>query len=232
LDTITGAYAAIYSLPGLVVVENASSLSLDLSDDSIDYVFTDPPFGGNIPYAEVNFINEAWLGRITQTADEAIVSPSQGKTLQDYQHLLARAFQEIHRVLKPAGKATVVFHSSSAQVWNALRRASESAGLRLVDTSVLDKTQGSFKQVTAKGAVRGDPIMLFEKGERLPFQSSNSAVLLEQLLHDASASDDPAEKTPQRLFSRFVARCLENQLDVPVDAAEFYRALERRSNVL
>lgn len=229
LETITRAFAATCHLSNLVAVHNASSLSLDLADDSIDYVFTDPPFGGNIPYAEVNFINEAWLGRTTQIADEAIMSPSQGKTLHDYQHLLTTAFQEVHRVLKPAAKATVVFHSSSAQVWNALRRASEDAGLRLVDTSVLDKTQGSFKQVTAKGAVRGDPIMLFEKGKQLPSKSSDIAVLFEQLLRDASASDDPGEKTPQRLYSRFITRCLENQHDVPVDAAEFYREMERRN---
>ena len=47
-------------------------------------MFTDPPFGGNIPYAEVNFINEAWLGRLTNRADEVIISDSQGKTSVEY----------------------------------------------------------------------------------------------------------------------------------------------------
>jgi 16S rRNA G966 N2-methylase RsmD len=28
---------------------------------SVDYIFTDPPFGGNLMYSELNFIWESWL---------------------------------------------------------------------------------------------------------------------------------------------------------------------------
>ncbi len=37
-----------------------------IPDNSIDYVFSDPPFGSNIYYSEVNWLYECWLGRKTR----------------------------------------------------------------------------------------------------------------------------------------------------------------------
>ena len=34
---------------------------LSIGDSVIDYIFTDPPFGGNLMYSELNFLWEAWL---------------------------------------------------------------------------------------------------------------------------------------------------------------------------
>src|SRR5262249_34426230 len=114
LVTITGAFATLHGCTGKVQVLEKSSCVLDLPRGSVDYVFTDPPFGGNIPYAEVSFLNEAWLGRYTERTDEIIVSDSQHKTTGEYQRLLTTALSELRRVLKGDGKATLVFHSSSA----------------------------------------------------------------------------------------------------------------------
>ena len=75
LATITNAFTAIHGREGRVEVRQRSSCHVALPDHSIDYVFTDPPFGGNIPYAEVNFVNEAWLGRYTERTDEVVISP-------------------------------------------------------------------------------------------------------------------------------------------------------------
>ena len=51
-------------------------------------VFTDPPFGDFIPYAEVNQINELWLDNVTNREDEIIISESQNKSLDDYKEML------------------------------------------------------------------------------------------------------------------------------------------------
>src|SRR3546814_15087861 len=63
-------------------------------------------------------------------------------------------------LFRSSGKATMVFHSASAEVWNALQRAYQDAGFDVEYAGVLDKKQGSFKQVTTEGAVRGDPVLL------------------------------------------------------------------------
>ena len=40
-----------------------SAASIDLTDGSVHYVFTDPLFGSNIFYSDMNLFQEAWLGR-------------------------------------------------------------------------------------------------------------------------------------------------------------------------
>lgn len=150
LKTIAKAFTITCGLKSTVQVVQASSATLHLASSSIDYVFTDPPFGGNIPYSEVNFINEAWLGRYTDRIGEAIVSPAQGKRLTDYRQLLTASLGEARRALKDEGQATLVFHSATAQVWNALQSAYSEAGFNVKYAGILDKTQGSFKQVTSR----------------------------------------------------------------------------------
>lgn len=132
-------------------VKRSSAADLSwLPDDSIDYVFTDPPFGSNIFYADCNIIWEAWLGEVTDADAEMVVNRSRtsgdgGKSVDDYEDLLTAAFSEIRRVLKPAGRASIVFHNSDDKVWTALLRSAERAGLQQTEVSILDKVQRSMK---------------------------------------------------------------------------------------
>jgi len=224
LSTMVRAFRTIRKGVGRVQVHQASSCQVRLPDDSVDYVFTDPPFGGNIPYSEINFINEAWLDRFTDRTEEAIVSPAQNKTLAEYQQLLTEALTEIRRVLKPEAKATLVFHSASAEVWNALQGAYQDAGFGVECAGVLDKTQGSFKQVTTAGAVRGDPVLLLgAKAEYKRAPNANVWRVAKTLWAEAASAADPAEQTAQRLYSRLVTHYLSNHQPVPLDAESFYR---------
>src|SRR5262249_56486591 len=109
--------------PPSLLLASATSLG-SLEDSSIDYVFTDPPFGSNIYYADCNLIWESWLGRVTDGANEAVVNRALtvdkgGKSLDDYGNLIKAAMCEVARVLKPGAWATVVFHNTDADVWKA-----------------------------------------------------------------------------------------------------------------
>lgn len=231
LTTIANAFGAIHGRAGHVEVRQQSSSDVDLPDNSVDYVFTDPPFGANIPYAEVNFINEAWLGCYTPRTLEAIISPSQKKSVADYQRLLTQSLAETCRVLRPDGMATVVFHSSSTQVWRALQQAQADAGFEVQRTGVLDKTQGSFKQVTAN-TVRGDAVLLL--GRRSGPQCAdlgrhtNPWQVAEMVFQEASALP-VAERSAQRLYSRLASRFLADHQQVPISAASFDRWLAVRT---
>ena len=227
LTTIAKAFEVTYGRRGQVTVHCRSCRNLRLTDGSVDYVFTDPPFGGNIPYSEVNFINEAWLGKCTDPADEITVSPYQGKTADDYRSLMADALCELHRVLKDDGRATVIFHSATAEIWNALQDAYNEAGFSVERASVLDKLQGSFKQVTTNGAVKGDPSLLLAKRPAVASASYAAALdIARQLLSEAEAFSDPQEQSPQRLYSRFISYYLTRHQAVPLDAHAFYHWLE------
>lgn len=230
LTTIAQAFEITHGGSGKVEVVHGSSCSVALPSGSIDYVFTDPPFGANIPYAELSFINEAWLKTFTDRTDEAIVSPDQGKAINEYRELLTRSFSEARRILKPSGKATMVFHSASAEVWNALQRAYQDAGFDVEHAGVLDKKQGSFKQVTTEGAVRGDPVLLLGRRRKAADRTKSKSdadesvwAVATALHHAAAALHDPAEVTAQRLYSRLVAHFLSHHQQVPIDADVFYR---------
>lgn len=150
-----------------VQVSTQSALHLSqLPDESVDYVFTDPPFGSNINYSEMNFLWESWLGTYTDATEEAIVNPVQGKGLNDYQRLLTGAFGEIRRVLKQNGWLTVVFHNSSDKVWAALQNAIRGAGFAVEGTQTFDKEHGTFKQFVSDNAVGYDLVLHCHKSER------------------------------------------------------------------
>jgi hypothetical protein len=148
---------------GQVDVRCGSATNLGwLMDGSVDYVFTDPPFGANLFYADCNIVWESWLGDVTDHDAEIVVNRSRsvaqgGKTVADYQRLLTGAFKEARRVLNPTGRCSVVFHSSDDAVWTALLDAVEAAGLHHAEVSILDKGQRSQKGYK------------FRHGELVPF---------------------------------------------------------------
>jgi DNA modification methylase len=130
-----------------------------VADKSVDYIFTDPPFGGNINYSEMNFLWESWLDQYTDTREEAIVNSVQGKDEEDYRRLLTRAFKECRRVLKDRGWLTIVFHNSSRSVWGALEQAIRDAGFAVNGSQTFDKTHGTFKQFVSDNAVGYDLVL-------------------------------------------------------------------------
>lgn len=227
IRTLAAAFEQVSGSKSLVDVVNDSSTNLALPDESVDYVFTDPPFGGFIPYAEVNQLNELWLGRVTDKRDEVVISPSQNKTADDYGSLLTSVFSEVSRVLKNSGFATIVFHSARADVWRTLSSALGTSGLQTITTSVLDKAQSSFKQTVSRNGVKGDPLILVSKADRAHFASDiHMQSHVDATFAAAHDSSEAVERTPERMYSRFITRCLETGTPVQLDAAEFYQMVQ------
>jgi hypothetical protein len=226
--TLVRAFTTTFSCSGIVRVKNASSTQLDVPSNSVDYVFTDPPFGDFIPYAEINFLNEVWLGRLTDRLKEVVISPSQRKEADDYCGLLTSVFNEVSRVMKAGAAATVVFHAAKSEVWDAFARAYRAAGLKVVRASVLDKTQGSFKQVTSKGSVRSDPLLLLWKEDGAPIRVDRVlpwSELVSILVEGNPSLLTQGEVALKRLFSQFAGYYLEHASNVPLDAPDFYAAV-------
>ena len=135
-----------------ISTQSACHLS-QLQDNSVDYVFTDPPFGANINYSEMNFLWESWLEEFTDNTEEVIVNKFQHKSNDDYGNLMGQAIREIHRVLKPRAWATIMFHNSSDKIWSQLQRAIYRAGFEIDGTMIFDKKHGTFKQFVSDNAV-------------------------------------------------------------------------------
>jgi hypothetical protein len=220
-------FALVAGSKSTVIVRNQSSTELKEASESVDYVFTDPPFADFIPYSEINQVNELWLGQRTDSKSEAIMSTAQGKSLDDYRDLMAAVFGEISRVLKPQGMSTVVFHAAKANVWSALQVAYRSAGLEVAATSVLDKLQASFKQVVSTVSVKGDPLLLLTKGKATAASAKQtSPALMNEIFEIAKAASDQSEREPTRLYARYVNRCLQAGASVELNADQFYSVVK------
>ena len=213
-------YAKLQNCTGQITIHNGSSTKMKENNDSIDFIFTDPPFGDFIPYAEVNQINELWLPKVTNRKDEVIISASQGKDVFTYQELLTQVFSEINRVLKPNHYASIVFHAAKAKVWDVFSEAITGARLQIVHTNILDKTQASFKQVVSDGSVQGDPLFLLKKSLA---RKNTSRLTDEEVLHSLLADhiSDP-DFDNRKCFSWYINRCLELGIDVTMDAKQVY----------
>lgn len=211
-------------------------------DDSIDYIFTDPPFGENIYYADLNFLVESWHRIWTNAVSEAIVDKAKHKDLSDYQDLMRRCFAEYYRVLKPGRWMTVVFHNSRNAVWNAIQEAMLAAGFVVADVRTLDKQQGSYRQVTST-AVKQDLVISayrpnggLEQRFQIVAGTKEGAwdfvrTHLRQLpvcVVSKGKLEAIAERMGYMLFDRMVAFHVQRGVTVPMSASEFYAGLEQR----
>ncbi len=227
----------------LPMVGVSSVTQLGVPENSIDYIFTDPPFGGNKMYSELAFIWESWLRVFTNNECEAITSKAQGKKLADYEELMTRAFVEYFRVLKPGRWITVEFSNTAASVWNALQNSISKAGFVVADVRDLHKQQGSILGYTTTTATRQDlaisaykpqsdlenKIRSNPKSEQSVWQFVSSHLRHLQIVdvHDQQITVI-AERQGYVLFDRLVAFHVQRGLPVPISSAEFHAGLRQR----
>lgn len=217
----------------------------NIPENSVDYIFTDPPFGDNLNYSELNFIWETWEKILTNNTDEAIVDSVRQKGILEYQSLMERSFSECYRVLKPNHWMTVEFHNSKNAVWNAIQEALMKSGFVIADVRTLDKQQGSFKQVTTSSAVKQDLVIsTYKPKESFKKQFASEAgseetawAFVTQHLSNLPVVVDAdhngkidiiPERQAYLLFDRMVAYHVVNGIPVPLDAADFYKGLDDR----
>jgi hypothetical protein len=143
------AFRSMPSVLGNIITTTGTSAAISLPDASIDYIFTDPPFGENIYYADLNFLVESFHGVVTDAGPEAIIDRAKKKTLFEYQELMTAAFREYYRVLKPGRWITVEFHCQHNYVWHAIQDAMTEAGFIVAAVRSFDKAQRSYRQVTS-----------------------------------------------------------------------------------
>lgn len=226
-------FGALSSPKSGVIVSNQSATDLvNIPSNSIDYVFTDPPFGSNIMYSEMNLIWESWLKVQTNNKSESIINKVQNKGLREYNNLMQECFNEYFRVLKPKRWITIVFHNSKSSVWNGIQEAITKAGFMISQVSTLDKKQGSFKQVTAPGSVANDLVISAFKPSKSFSDSfiSQAGDGLEVIFLSEFLSNLPSkpiiERTEKMLYSKMVAYYIQRGYEIRYDAKSFYSLLK------
>ena len=240
IETYKKALIITNSTRSLISVNSATSLINKSS--SFDYIFSDPPFGSNLMYSELNFLWESWLKVTTNNELEAIENKTQRKTLLDYQSIMTRCFQEYFRVLKPNKWMTVEFSNTSAAVWNGIQTAIQRAGFIIANVAALDKKQGSFNAVTNPTSVKQDLVISCYKPSEdfeSKFKTLESGLAVwdfvtEHIHHlpahigKENSTTAIVERSPKILFDRLITFYLMRGLPVPMDAKDFQEGLRQR----
>jgi hypothetical protein len=229
--------------PSTSITTTQDCAALRLPDGCIDYIFTDPPFGENIYYSDLNTLIEAWHGVLTNSQPEAIVDRVKRKGLPEYQKLMERCFQEYFRILKPGRWITVEFSNSQAAVWNAIQTTLQEAGFVVATVTALDKQQRSFQSVTSPTAVKQDLVISAYKPnggleERFAKRGETEEGIwdfmrthmknLPVVKAKGGLLEFVAERDPRILYDRMVAFYVRHATPVPLSSAEFQAGMAEK----
>ena len=227
-----------------IITTQSSGELAQIPDNSIDYIFTDPPFGENLNYSELNFIWESLIGVNTNNKEEAIINSFQRKGIVEYQYLMEKSFSQMYRVLKPGRWITVEFHNSKNSVWNSIQEALSKVGFVIADVRVLDKKKGTTKQMSYMTTAKQDLVISAYKPksklagltEGKMNTKENVWVFVEQHLKQLPVfikdkdgiGEIISERTPRILFDRMVAYYVQHGYGVPISSADFQLGVEQR----
>jgi DNA modification methylase len=149
-------------------ISTQSATAMDqVPSDSVDYIFTDPPYGGAVQYGELNFVWESWLGFNTEWHHkEIIVNRTRNKSLEDWAEMMFLAMTECYRVLKPGRALSLCWHDASAATWRHVQDIMARAGFTAEESDralFIDTGSNTYNQRVTDKAVKRDLVLNFRK---------------------------------------------------------------------
>jgi hypothetical protein len=216
-DFRAGFKEIIYEEPQLLI-STSDAQNLVIPNESIDYIFTDPPYAGNVQYGELNFIWEAWLNLNTHWHDgEIVVNRTRGFTDRYWATMMAKAFSECFRTLKPGRWISLCYHDASEGTWQIVQDLMAQIGF-IPETSdislYIDTPTKTTNQYFAEKVTRRDLVINFRKPLReeiaqkitLTGEEDDSTFTqkVRLILHDALETHPGS--TSDRLYDELVSR--------------------------
>jgi hypothetical protein len=164
---------------------SATRLNEWIKPGSIDYIYTDPPYGGHISYLDLSTMWAAWLNFPITAGDrkeEVIEGGGLRKTREDYLGLLAASLQQMHETLKSGHWLSIVFAHRDTALWDSLVCSCRDAGFRYANTVVqpVGVVWSMHKKKNPLRVLSGELVLNFRKGPPLtrafPLSSTSDAV--------------------------------------------------------
>lgn len=170
---ITRAIAEAQAIPidrlnCVVSVESATSFCSvgHLPPNSIDYIFTDPPYGGTYHYGALNFLWEAWRGcSLSWRPEEITISEDGLLTYEDWRERMLASMSECYDVLKPGRWISLCFHGE-VELWESINDIMAEVGFissQTDQTIFIDTDQKSYNQHTGETAKQRDLVISYRK---------------------------------------------------------------------
>ena len=149
-----------------IIKGSATDLSF-LQNESVDYIYTDPPYGKKIPYLDLSTMWNAWLDLSVTKSDyeqEAIEGGEHNKTKENYNKLIADSIQEMYRVLKFDRWLSFVFAHKDPEFWHLIIDTCEKCGFEYIGAVPQKNGHRSFKKIQNPFTVlSGELIINFRK---------------------------------------------------------------------
>ncbi|MBI5249933.1 MAG: hypothetical protein HY912_10610 [Desulfomonile tiedjei] len=212
-----------------VSTQSATSLS-EIPSSSVDYIFTDPPYGSAVQYAELNFLWEAWLGFSTAWHDcEVVVNNTRGKGPDDWAEMMRSAMGECRRVLKPGRWLSLCYHDTSVAMWGQIQRLMADAGFEIGECRVplyIDTGSATYNQRVTQKAVKRDLVINFRKSPKPRFamkpvwSESDFRERVRSCIHEYLRANPGAPK--DRIYDHLISALMR---DAHIQAINFERVL-------
>jgi putative DNA methylase len=130
------------AIPARVVdISCQDAAACRLPDASIDAVFTDPPYFGNVQYAELMDFCYVWLRKLvgqnagafkadsTRTPNELTGNVNMGRGIDHFTKGLSSVFQRMAKALKPGSPLAFTYHHNNIEAYFPIAVAILDAGL-------------------------------------------------------------------------------------------------------
>lgn len=138
-----------------------------IENESIDYIFTDPPYGESIAYLALSHFWNSWLPNDVNYDAEIIIDPYRKKGYEDYAQRTKAAYREFYRVLKDEHYMSFTFHNRDMSVWKAILDACNEAGFVLENIILQEQAVSSGTQgINKKNTLTGDFVYNFRKSTK------------------------------------------------------------------
>lgn len=140
-----------------------------VKENSIDFIITDPPYGGLVQYMDLSLVWLVWLQhfdkRYKPDASGEITYKKNITTRISYKLKLALAFKNMYKVLKPEHYMVVTFHNQDIKEWNDFVSAIREAGFVFEKvTHQYNKRSGESNVANPYGTTSSDFYIRCKKG--------------------------------------------------------------------
>jgi adenine-specific DNA methylase len=224
------------------LAHDAATLDKVLKPGSVDYIFTDPPYGAFISYLDLSILWNHWLGfPVTDETREreTIVGGEQKHTEEHYKKSLARSIKTCFSLLKPDRWFSIVFqHWDTSYFATILETAGECGGeLKTAITQTGDVIWSMHKKKNSANVLAGEMILTFYKPAKISKAAKPSKIVpLEEAatvlseVFDACLNNGTSSFTSEALFNRLVIELWRRRAlsCLNLDREEFAKQLQQR----
>lgn len=143
--------------------DTAENLTQHVKEGSVDYIYTDPPYGKHITYLDLSTMWHAWLG--LDVADnmrehEAIEGGEQQFNQQHYVGVLNKSFEAAFKALKEDAWLSLVYHHKDTNLWYQITDMLRYIGFKYVNTVAQPLTRQTFHKQRYPLRVLGESLIV------------------------------------------------------------------------